>query len=125
MSTADLNLFLVTDDVAEATREITDFYAELRLDPLRRRRPRGTPTPRAQRRELERLNERFGHLCATGRIERTEPLAVEVDERDALEFERIKFRFAKHGYGELRAFIDTLNDLVISEETHPAHPSAP
>jgi len=75
--------------------------------------------------ELERLNERFGHLCASGRIERTAPLAAELEEGDALEFERIKLRFAKHGYGELRALVDALNDLVMSETSHPAHPSAP
>jgi uncharacterized protein (TIGR00730 family) len=125
VSPADLNLFLVTDDVAEATREITGFYANYESiryvgDDLvvRLRRPPDDD-------ELERLNERFGHLCASGRIERTAPLAIEVDDGDALDLARIKFRFAKHGYGELRTLIDALNVLVSSQTSHPVSPSAP
>jgi len=62
--------------------------------------------------QLAALNERFGHLCKTGTISRIDPLDPERRERDQLDLHRIAFVFAKHGYGELRALIDTLNSFV-------------
>ena len=62
--------------------------------------------------QLAELNRRFGHLCRRGRIERSEPLAIEMKERDALDLQRIRFTFARHGFAQLRGLIDALNDLV-------------
>jgi len=63
--------------------------------------------------ELDALNERFAHLVAgEGRIERTDPSPEEVEDDDAVDLARICFRFAKRGFGELRALIDALNELV-------------
>jgi predicted Rossmann-fold nucleotide-binding protein len=108
---ADVGLFLVTDDAEVATREILGFYAN--YDSLRyvgdeliirlRRAPNDA--------QLADLNERFGQLAVRGRIERSEPLSIELRERDALDLKRIRFTFARHGFAELRALIDALNDL--------------
>jgi uncharacterized protein (TIGR00730 family) len=106
----DVGLFLVTDDCSVATHEILHFYAN--YDSLRYVgdqlvvRVRRAPDDQ----QLADLNERFGHLCLRGRIERTEPLAVEVRERDALGLQRIRFTFARHGFAQLRGLIDALND---------------
>jgi hypothetical protein len=62
---------------------------------------------------LAALNERFGELCLRGRIERSEPLSVEVKERDALDLQRVRFTFARHGFAQLRGLIDALNDLAV------------
>jgi hypothetical protein len=62
--------------------------------------------------ELFLLNSRFGHLCATGDIHRVPALDPERRDNDRVDLPRIAFVFAKHGYGELRALIDTLNDLA-------------
>lgn len=110
---ADTGLYLVTDDSEHAAREILEFYANydsLRyVDDLLVIRIRHRPTDA----QLEVLNERFGHLCATGRIEHIEPLPPEVKEGDRLDFARIALNFAKHGYGDLRTLIDAVNDFVV------------
>jgi hypothetical protein len=109
---ADVGLFLVTDDHERAVHEILGFYVN--YDSLRYVgdelviRIKQAPDDE----QLAQLNERFGHLCRRGRIERSEPLSVEVREHDALDLQRIRFTFARHGFAELRALIDALNDLV-------------
>jgi hypothetical protein len=112
VSPADLGLFLVTDDCEVAAREILDFYAN--YDSLRYVgdqlviRLRHAPTDD----QLGELNTRFADLCVRGQIERSDPLSIEVREQDALDRYRIRFTFARHGFAQLRGFIDALNDLV-------------
>ena len=113
VSAADTHLYFVTDSCDEACREIERFYANydsiryvgnqaiIRLRygadrrPARRRSTSSSPTS-----------------SSSGRIERTEPLAVEVRQADRLELPRIRFQFAKHKYGDLRAMIDVLNSFA-------------
>ena len=112
VSPADLGLFRVTDDCTVATREILGFYAN--YDSLRYVgdqlviRLRYAPTDE----QLEDLNQRFADLCVRGRIERSEPLSVELREQDALDLARIRFTFARHGFAQLRGLIDALNELA-------------
>jgi uncharacterized protein (TIGR00730 family) len=110
---ADTGLYLVTDDCEVATREIQHFYANYRSlryvgDQLVLRVRRAPDDD-----ELALINERFGDLCKRGRIERSEPLSVEVKERDSLDVQRIRFTFARHGFAQLRGLIDALNDLPV------------
>ena len=112
VSDADVGLFLVTDDCEVAAEEIRHFYdnyQSLRYvgDALVVRVRRGPDDA-----ELAALNERFGHLCSRGRIERSEPLGVEIKEADSLDLQRIRFTFARHGFAQLRGLIDALNALV-------------
>ena len=107
----DLDLFLVTDSAEAAVREISGFYANyqsLRFvgDNLVIRLRR-EPTDA----QIAELNAGFGHLCVSGSIERTGPLSVEVREHDVADLPRIMFRFAKHGFGDLRNMIDLLNSF--------------
>ncbi|HEX9258787.1 MAG TPA: TIGR00730 family Rossman fold protein, partial [Acidimicrobiales bacterium] len=109
----DLELFFITDDPVEAVEEVTRFYAN--YDSMRYvgdrlvLRLRKAPDDE----QLALLNERFGHLCATGRIERTDALAPEVADHDALGCERIVLHFAKRYFGQLRALIDALNENAL------------
>jgi uncharacterized protein (TIGR00730 family) len=106
---SDRALYLVTDDVDRAADEILSFYAN--YDSMRfvgdvlvirlHRAPNDE--------QLAELNERFGHLCASGRIERTEPLRDEIADDDKVELPRVKLTFAKRYYGQLRTLIDALN----------------
>jgi hypothetical protein len=96
-----------------ATREIQHFYANYRSlryvgDQLVLRVRRAPDDE-----ELAALNERFGALCKRGRIERSEPLSVEIKEGDSLDLQRIRFTFARHGFAQLRGLIDALNDLPV------------
>ena len=95
-----------------AANEITRFYAN--YDSMRYVnddlviRLRHEPTDA----QLEELNERFGHLCASGSFSRAEPFAPEVRDSDRLDLHRIAFVFARHGYGDLRDMIDVINSFV-------------
>jgi uncharacterized protein (TIGR00730 family) len=109
---ADTGLYLVTDSCTAAAAEIDRFYRN--YDSLRYvgdllvLRMRVAPDDE----QLAALNERFGHLCKKGAIQRLEPLDPERRENDRLHLARVGFVFAKHGYGELRSMIDTINDFV-------------
>jgi uncharacterized protein (TIGR00730 family) len=108
---SDTSLFLVTDSVDRAAQEILNFYAN--YDSMRfvgdvlvlrlQRAPDDT--------QLADLNERFAHLCASGRIGRTPPLREEVADEDKLDLPRIRLNFNKRYYGQLRALIDALNQF--------------
>jgi len=109
---ADLHLYRITEDCAEAAAEIIGFYRN--YDSLRYVGEtlvlRLRHSPNAE--QLALLNQRFGHLCARGTIRAVEAFAPERREHDALDLHRIAFEFAKHGYGDLREMIDVCNSFV-------------
>jgi hypothetical protein len=114
VGTADTGLYLVTDDCEAARREINGFYRNydsMRYvgDRLILRMATGPDD-----RQLAELNDRFGHLCAEGAIERAAPVSIEVRDGDAPGMARISFRFARNGFGDLRNLIDAVNDWVPS-----------
>ncbi|HWM22008.1 MAG TPA: LOG family protein, partial [Ilumatobacteraceae bacterium] len=110
----DTTLYRITNSVEEAVQEIERFYAS--FDSIRYigenlvLRLRSVPTDV----QLAELNERFGHLVSSGGIRRVEPFSIERRQNDRLDFDRIAFKFAKHGYGELRALIDALNGYALT-----------
>ena len=107
----DLTLFLVTDDARACFEEVVGFYRNyhsirwvgdqlvIRLE--------APPTDD----EVEQLNDEFGDLCTTGRIERRDPLTAEVRDGDRLDKARVVLRFDIFKYGRLRALINALNKL--------------
>ncbi len=109
---ADTKLYLVTDDCHRAVDEILRFYANYHslryVGDLLVIRMQHTVTDD----QLVVLNERFGHLCKHGSITRADAFEPERKEHDHVALPRIAFTFAKHGYGELRALIDTLNSFT-------------
>ena len=112
MSASDTSLYTITDSCDEACRIIERFYANYdSIRFIRDRlvmRMRKAPTDA----QLASLNEKYGHLVASGEIARTEPLKVEQRDNDKLDFERITFDFTKHGYGDLIKMIGDLNSYV-------------
>ncbi len=112
VSAADTHLYFLTDSCLDACREIERFYAN--YDSIRYVgnqaiiRLRVPPTDD----QLAALTEQFAHLVSSGQIERSEPLGVEIRQGDRVELPRIRFQFAKHKYGDLRAMIDVLNGFV-------------
>ena len=113
VSAADTHLYYVTDSCEDACREIERFYAN--YDSIRYVgnqaiiRLRSAPSDE----QLALLNGEFAHLVSSGRIECTAPLPVEVRQADRLDLPRLRFQFAKHKYGDLRAMIDVLNSFVM------------
>ena len=112
VAAADTKLYLVTDDHRRAADEIRRFYANYQslryVGDMMVMRLRHEATDE----HLEVLNSRFGHLCKTGSIVRASAFEPEVRDRDHVDLPRIALTFARHGYGELRSLIDTLNGFV-------------
>jgi uncharacterized protein (TIGR00730 family) len=112
VSSDDTQLYRVTDNCADAAREITGFYRN--YDSLRYvgdqlvLRARIAPTER----QLAQLNERFGHLSRDGTIRIAEPFEPERRERDRLTLSRIAMPFDPHKVNQLRPLIDTVNSFV-------------
>ena len=109
VSATDLHLFTATDDVAEDADEIERFYSN--YDSMRfvgQRlvlRVRRVPDER----RLAELSQTFGDILAAGAIERCDPFAVEVQDDDMLDVERVCLSFDNVSYGRLRELIDALN----------------
>ena len=109
---SDLELVHVTSKVSDVVEHIARFYRN--YDSLRFvggelvLRMKKAPNDA----ELSQLNERFGHLCATGDIARSTPMKAEIDDGDRLELARLRLTFAMRHYGELRQLVDALNDLL-------------
>ena len=124
ISPADLNLYFVTRDVDEAAAHVLNFYRNFHSQ----RFVRDTLVLRMHRplkaEQVEALNEEFALLIKEGRVEQGGPLSAE---RESLHLPRLKFHFAKRGYGRLRAMIDRINafdreNTPAGERQNPAPP---
>ena len=112
VSAIDVDLYTITNDCDEAARIIESFYAN--YDSIRFVgdhlviRLRQGPTDA----QLAELNEQFGHLAASGAIERAEPFKIERRDDDKLDLDRISFDFATRGYSDRVVMIRELNTWV-------------
>ncbi len=112
VSPEDRSLFLITDDVAEATSEILGFYRNYHScrwvgDLLVMRL---TMTP--DKAELAELNREFSDIVAGGSMRMSKPLPPERSDGDHLDHPRLVFRFDKTHYGRLRQLINTINRIT-------------
>lgn len=111
----DLDRTLITDSVDDAVAEINAFWHN--YDSLRWvgdrliLRLRNEPTDE----EIADLNERFGHLLAEGRIERSGPLGPERSDRDVLELPRLVLVLDQFRVGSLHILIRAINRLASAE----------
>jgi uncharacterized protein (TIGR00730 family) len=116
VSPEDHQLYLVTDDVEEATAEITGFwrnYHSLRWVGDRLvLRLQHEPEAAA----VTELSEQFADLLVAGRIEPSGPLPAEVSGRDQLDLHRLVMQFDPRRAGRLRALIDAVNAWVPEPE---------
>ena len=108
----DRALYVTTNDARVAAAEVTRFYSNyhsLRFvgNRLVLRMHKGIDDN-----ALQSLNERFGHLCDGGVIERSDALPAEVRDDDHVELPRIVMKFDKRSFGELRLLIDEINRAV-------------
>jgi uncharacterized protein (TIGR00730 family) len=119
ISPDDFDRVLVTDSVQAAAAEITDFWRN--YDSLRWVggrlviRLRSEPTDA----EVDELNDRFGALLVSGRIERSGPLRPEREDDDRLDLPRLVLRLDQVQVGALHRLIRALNRL----ESAPAGPA--
>jgi uncharacterized protein (TIGR00730 family) len=112
VSPEDLELFLITDDVRAASDEIIGFYRNYHsirwVGTTLVLRLRAAPTDA----EVDELNRRFAHLCASGRIERAEPLPSEVRDRDRLDLPRLTMTYDIFQVGAMHGLIRAINELA-------------
>jgi hypothetical protein len=119
VSEGDTNLYFLAETVEAACAEIDRFYSNYHsiryVGDFLIVRLRHAVTDA----QVAELNERFGHLVARGRIERSAPLDIERRHDDHVELPRIRFAFRRHRFADLRALIDALNGFVASEPSAP------
>jgi len=111
ISEGDFDRVVITDSIETATAEITGFWRN--YDSLRWvgqtlvLRLKAEPTDA----DIDDLNARFGSMLLSGRIERSAPLAPEVDDRDQLELPRLTLHLDQRQVGSLFRLIDAINAL--------------
>lgn len=117
ISPEDLSLYRVTSSVEEACTEIETFYR--RFHSMRYVKDRLVVRLEADisQNELDLLNDEFGDLLKSGKIEKTAALPQETD-TTIFHLPRLKFHFRRRAFGRLRQFIDRLNSFEL-----PAHSS--
>ena len=109
---ADLALYKITDNVADAVKEVQTFYANyhsLRYskDDLVLRLNQA-PTPE----QLAYITEHFSDIKVKGDFRLSKPLPVERDEPALATMPRLVFAFNKRDHGRLRMLINYLNGLI-------------
>ena len=112
VSPGDTGLYTLTDSCDEACRIIERFYSNYHSirfvgDRLVLRVQQGPDDA-----QLAALNDEFGHLVASGSIERAAPSKLERRDDDVVELDRVAFDFTKHGYGDLIAMIGRINNWL-------------
>lgn len=105
----DRALYVTTNDARAAADEVTRFYSNYHSLRFVGNRLVVRMKTDIDDDTLQSLNERFGHLCSDGHIERTDAHPAEIRDNDNVDLPRIVFRFDRRSFGELRLLIDEIN----------------
>lgn len=108
----DRSLYVTTNDAKVAAAEVTRFYSNYHSMRFVGSRLVIRTNHEIDDNALQSLNERFGHLCEGGVIERGEPLAAEIRDDDNVGLPRLVMRFDRKSFGELRLLIDEVNRAI-------------
>ncbi|KQZ82225.1 hypothetical protein ASD56_15245 [Microbacterium sp. Root166] len=111
ISPNDFDRLVVTDSVEAAAHAITDFWRN--YDSLRWVGDRLVLRLKAQptEAEVDELNERFGPLLLSGRIESRGPLRQEADDTARAHLPRLVMRLNQFQVGSIYLLIRAINDL--------------
>ncbi len=111
ISSDDLNLYQITDDVDQAVKIITRFYRNFHssrfVKDLFVIRLKHAPSDSA----LEAMNEDFADVNLGAPIKRIKATPEELEDDDQVDLPRIAFAFNRKDYGRLRQLIDVLNSV--------------
>lgn len=111
VSPPDRSLYLITQDIAKAVEEITNFYSNYQSIRYVEKKLVIRTAKLISDDELEILNNEFSDICHTGRIERCRPTPAEITDNDVLDLHRIMLDFNQSSHGRLRELINTLNSF--------------
>lgn len=110
ISPSDLSLVKVTDDVEEAVEEVLGFYSVYHS----MRYVRGKLVLRLHVEPddafIERLNDEYGDIVESGRIEKARTHTLEADDEHLQELPRLRFQFDRKNIGRLREMVDLINE---------------
>jgi uncharacterized protein (TIGR00730 family) len=113
ISEADKSLYRVFHSIDDALGHIDHFYStyhSMRFVKekavVRLKRPLSNEL-------VHKLNEKFGFLAHGGQMKMSAPLPEEANEPELAELPRLVFPFDRRDYGNLRAFIDFINDHAL------------
>jgi uncharacterized protein (TIGR00730 family) len=123
ISSDDLSLYRVTSSVSEACREIDSFYR--RFHSMRYVKDHlvvRLESPLSDE-EVELMNEEYGDILKSGKIEPTLALPQETDKTIA-HLPRLRFHFRRRSFGRLRQFVDRLNSFELPEHSSIEVPEA-
>lgn len=123
ISPQDLSLYRVTSSVFEACDEVERFYR--RYHSMRYVRDELVVRLEAalSDEEVDLLNQEFGDILKSGKIEPTLALVEEHDKTIA-HLPRLKFHFRRRAFGRLRELIDRLNSFELPEYSSIEVPEA-
>lgn len=109
ISPEDMSLFLVTQDVEEAVDEIIGFYSV--YNSMRFVRERLVLRLHVEPTDdfVDWLNDEFGDICESGRIEKVQVHRLEEDDDHLMQLPRLAFVFNRRAVGRLRQMINLLN----------------
>lgn len=112
ISEQDLSLYLITDNLDEATEEIMKFYSVYNsmryVNEKLVLRLHTEPSDEF----VDELNEKFGDILVSGRIIKAEAHRYEADDDHLADLPRLSFRFDRKNIGRLREMVDYINDNV-------------
>jgi hypothetical protein len=115
VSSADLQLYTVTDDVHVALEVITSFYRNYHslrfVDGDLVLRVKQLPSDDA----LAELTRDFSDIVTSGGIEPVEASKAEIADRDVPHLPRLGLRFDRHSYARLHGLIERLNQVEPGE----------
>lgn len=112
ISPSDLSLLLHTKSPTDACDHIRVFYSNYHSQRYAGGRLILRVRQAPSEEELGRLNQEFDDIVVEGRIERTDPTQAEVEDADALDYQRISFVFDRRHFGRLRQLVDQLNEMA-------------
>ncbi|GMQ86482.1 MAG: TIGR00730 family Rossman fold protein [Acidimicrobiia bacterium] len=116
ISSDDLNLFRITEDVDVAIQEILDFYASYHsqrfVDGDLILRFKSEPSDEL----VASLNDDFSDILSHGEIRTIAATAPEIATDDNVDLARLRLSFDRRQFGRLRLLIDRINATVTNEQ---------
>jgi hypothetical protein len=117
ISKNDFALFLVTDEVEEAVREVAGFYRVFHSYRYVGDKIILRLLSELTAEAVARLNEEFADIVKSGKIVQQEALEEESDEPELGGLRRLVFRHWRRDFGRLRQLIDAVNGAERAPET--------
>ncbi len=109
ISESDISLYTISDNIDDAVKEITTFYANYNSirfvdNTLYIRVQRAVPDD-----QFSEIATRFASLAVDGVILQTSATPEELKDNDMPDLPRISLKYAAKGFADLRGLIDALN----------------